>query len=115
LAEAELRFTNSILDFARHAQTGRVHFTRMSGDVHYDLQFPDPAETLSKMAAASDVASALDAFHPPHEGYKALKAKLAEVRGEAAEKQIVRVPVGPTLKPGMEDPRVAVLRKRLEI
>ncbi|HEX5777752.1 MAG TPA: L,D-transpeptidase family protein, partial [Xanthobacteraceae bacterium] len=115
LAEAELRFTNSILDYARHAQTGRVHFSRMSGDVHYELQLPDPAQTLAKMAAATDVAPALAAFNPPHEGYKLLKAKLAEVRGEAAEKQVVRVPEGPTLKPGMEDPRVATLRRRLEL
>jgi len=115
LADAELRFTNSILDYARHAQTGRVHFSRMSGDVHYDLKLPEPAETLAKMAATADVAPALAAFNPPHEGYKLLKAKLAEVRGEAPEKQIVRVPEGATLKPGMEDPRVAALRKRLEL
>ncbi len=115
LAEAELRFTNSILDYARHAQTGRVHFSRMSGDVHYDLKLPEPAETLAQMAAATDVAPALAAFNPPHEGYKLLKAKLAEARGDAPEKQIVRVPEGPSLKPGMSDPRVLALRKRLEM
>ena len=87
----------------------------MSGDVHYELEFPDPAVTLAKMAAATDVAPTLAAFNPPHEGYKALKAKLAELRAAATEKQVVRVPAGPTLRPGMEDPRVAVLRKRLEI
>jgi murein L,D-transpeptidase YcbB/YkuD len=115
LAEAELRFTNSILDYARHAQTGRVHFSRMSGDVHYDLKLPEPAETLAQMAASSDVAPALAAFNPPHEGYKLLKAKLAEARGGTPEKQVVRVPEGPSLKPGMTDPRVAALRKRLEL
>ena len=115
LAESELRFTNSVLDYARHAQTGRVHFSRMSGDVHYDLQLPDPAATLSKMAAAIDVAPALAEFNPPHEAYKALKAKLAEVRAAAPEKEIVRIPDGPTMKPGAEDPRVPALRKRLEI
>jgi L,D-transpeptidase YcbB len=115
LAEAELRFTHAILDYARHAQTGRVHFSRMSGDVHYELDLPDPAATLGKMAATSDVASALAAFNPPHEQYKALKAKLAEARGGAPEKEIVRIPEGPTLKLGMEDMRVALLRRRLEV
>ena len=115
LAESELRFTNSILNYARHAQTGRVHFSRMSGDVHYDLQLPDPAATLAKMAAASDVSSALAEFNPPHEGYKALKAKLAEARGGAPEKEVIRIPEGATMKPGMEDPRVPLLRKRLEV
>jgi murein L,D-transpeptidase YcbB/YkuD len=115
LADAELRLTNSILDYARHAQTGRVHFSRMSGDVHYELQLPDPAATLSKMAAASDVSPALAEFNPPHEGYKALKGKLAEARGGAPEKEVIRIPEGATMKPGMEDSRVPLLRKRLEI
>ena len=115
LAEAELRFTHTILDYARHAQTGRVHFSRMSGDVHYEVDLPDPAATLAKMAATSDAAPVLAAFNPPHEQYKALKAKLAEARGGAPEKEIVRIPEGPTLKPGMEDMRVALLRRRLDV
>jgi murein L,D-transpeptidase YcbB/YkuD len=115
LAESELRFTNSILDYARHAQTGRVHFSRMSGDVHYDLQLPDPVATLAKMAATSDVSSTLADFNPPHEGYKALKSKLAEARGGAPEKEVIRIPEGATMKLGMEDPRVPLLRKRLEV
>jgi murein L,D-transpeptidase YcbB/YkuD len=115
LAEAELRMTNSILDYARHAQTGRVHFSRTSGDVHYELDLPEPAETLAKMAAASDVAPALAAFNPPHAQYKALKAKLAELRATNTAQDIARIPAGPTLKPGMEDSRVVALRKRLDI
>ena len=81
LAEAELRFTNSVLDYARHADTGRVHFTRVSGDIHYHLDLPDPADLLAKLAATNEAASALASHLPQHEGYKALKAKLAEARG----------------------------------
>ncbi len=40
---------------------------------------------------------------------------IADARGDAPEKQIVRVPEGPSLKPGMSDPRIATLRKRLEL
>jgi murein L,D-transpeptidase YcbB/YkuD len=115
LAEAELKFTNSILDYTRHAQTGRMHFTRLDGDIHYDLVLPDPAETLAKMGAAQDVASILDSYNPQHPGYKALKAKLAELRGQAAEAEVTRIPDGPTLKVGMDDKRVPLLRKRLGV
>ncbi|MEX0591343.1 MAG: L,D-transpeptidase family protein [Xanthobacteraceae bacterium] len=115
LAEADLRFTNSVLNYVRHADTGRVHFSRVSGDIFYHLDIPDPAEALGKIAATSDVAPVLASRLPQHEGYKALKAKLAEVRGYAREPDMVRVPDGPTLKPGMEDARVAMLRKRLKI
>jgi murein L,D-transpeptidase YcbB/YkuD len=114
LAEAELRFTNSVLDFVRHADTGRVHFSRVSGDIFYHIDVPDPGEALGKIAATGDVAPILASHLPQHEAYKALKTKLAEVRGHAREPDFVRVPDGPTLKPGMEDARVAMLRKRLK-
>lgn len=115
LAEAELRLTASVLAYARHASTGRVHFSRVSAEISYNLESPDPADVLAKMAAASDPAPALAAYQPQHPQYKALKEKLAEARKATGEKEIVRIPAGPTLKPGMEDPRVALLRKRLDI
>lgn len=79
LAEDELKLTGSILAFARHAQTGRVSFTRVSGAIFYDQVFPNPADVLSKMTSGS-VSESLDSFNPQHPGYKALKAKLAEHR-----------------------------------
>src|SRR5262249_32985808 len=33
LADAELRLTASVLTYARHAQIGRIHFSRVSGDI----------------------------------------------------------------------------------
>ena len=83
LAEAELRFTAAIFDFARHAQTGRVHFSRITYDILYYPTAPEPAEVLAKMATATNVAEALDGYNPPHAAYKALKAKLAEARGRS--------------------------------
>jgi murein L,D-transpeptidase YcbB/YkuD len=115
LAEAELRFTNSVLDLIRHADSGRVHYTRVSGDINYHLDLPDPGEALGKLAATADAASIIDSHFPQHAAYKALKAKLAEARGLAREPDIVRIPEGPTLKPGMQDERVAFLRKRLKL
>lgn len=116
LAQAELRYTGEILEFARHAQTGRVHFSRISGDIGFDLQMPEPSDTLAKLAGVTDLAPVLASFQPQHPQYKALKAKLAEARGQKTEVvEVVRVPEGPSLKPGMNDPRVAVLRKRLKI
>ena len=38
---------------------------------------------LTKIADAGDAGKALDAFSPPHAAYKALKAKLAELRGKS--------------------------------
>ena len=65
-------------------------------------QPPDPAVVLTTIRDASDVAKALDEYSPPHEAYKRLKAKLAELRGTTAEEEkIVRIPEGPLVRPGM--------------
>jgi murein L,D-transpeptidase YcbB/YkuD len=79
-------------------------------------QPPEPGDILAKIAEATDVAKALDEFSPPHNGYRKLKAKLAELRGSTAEEEkVVRIPEGPTVRPGAEDPRMPLLRKRLNV
>jgi L,D-transpeptidase YcbB len=115
LAEAELKFTATVLTYARHAQIGRVHYSRVSADIYYDLVAPEPGAVLTKLSEAKDVAAALDSFNPPHAGYKALKAKLAELRGRDGGSGHIRISLGKTLKPGMADPRVPLLRRRLGI
>jgi murein L,D-transpeptidase YcbB/YkuD len=123
LAGAELHLTASVLNYARDAQIGRINFTRVGADISFKLVPPEPAAVLAKVAGADDVAKALDGYNPPEEGFKALKAKLAELRANggqiakpAEDKPApVRVPEGKILRPGMKDVRVIALRKRLNI
>jgi len=122
-AEAELKLTDSVLNYARHAQIGQIHFTRVAADISFDLVAPEPAAVLAKLAESSDTAAALDSYNPPQEGFKALKAKLAEIRNKgsvpdkAEDKPVhrVKVPEGKILRPGMKDQRVIALRERLDI
>jgi murein L,D-transpeptidase YcbB/YkuD len=44
-----------------------------------------------------------------------MREALARARGEASQNKMPEIPAGPTLKPGMTDPRVLVLRERLEV
>jgi L,D-transpeptidase YcbB len=111
LAEAELRLTKSVLAYVRHAQIGRVHFSRVSAEISYRLTAPDPNEVLAAIAAAEKPAEALASYNPQHEGFKLLRAKLAEVRSRRNE--AARLGQGPNLKPGMRDGRVPALRERL--
>ncbi len=117
LAEAELKFTATVLTFARHLQAGRFPFYRISGkDIDVPQQPPEQADVLAKLADTANVASALDEYEPPHAAYKKLKAKLAELRGTTSEEEkVVRIPEGPLLRPGMEDARVPLLRQRLKV
>ena len=78
-----------------------------NNNIELAQQPPDTAEVLTKIADAADAGKALEEFSPPHEAYKALKAKLAELRGTTAEEEkVVRIADGPMLRPGMDDPRV---------
>ena len=123
LAEDELKLTASVLTYARQAQIGRIHFSRVGADIDFKLVAPEPADVLAKLAGASDVAAALDGYNPPQPEFKALKEKLAELRKgvqapkaeEEKKPDLVRVGEGKTLHVGMKDPRVVQLRKRLDV
>jgi murein L,D-transpeptidase YcbB/YkuD len=115
LAEAELKLTEAVLTYARHLQAGRFPYTRVSQNIELPQAPPDPAEVLAKVADAADAATALDQFSPPHEGYKKLKAMLAQMRGKATGGP--EIADGPLLKLNakapLEDPRVPLLREKL--
>ena len=113
LADAEVRLTSSVLTYARHAQIGRVHYSRVAADIDYNLVPPEPAEVLGKMADAKDAGEALASYNPPHEGYRLLREKLAEARGRTGDTGPARIAAGPVLKIGMQDERVPMLRERL--
>jgi murein L,D-transpeptidase YcbB/YkuD len=87
----------------------------VSGDIFYDQSAPDPGTVLATMAQAKDAGEALDGYEPHAEAYLALKAKLAEVRAGQRGSEKARIPNGPSLKIGMRDERVPLLRSRLDV
>jgi len=122
LADAELKLTASMFDYARQAQSGRMHWSQVSGDILYPEHPVDPSEVLSKVTTATDASAALDSYNPPHKLYKELKAKLAELRGQGSG-PVIEIADGPALKytPAgkkqaeivVDDPRVPQLRAKL--
>ena len=125
LAEADLKLTDSMLDYARQAQSGRMHYSQVSGDIQYPEHPTDPAEVLANVTSAKDASTALDSYNPPQKLYRELKAKLAELRG-VSNGPVIQIEQGPVLKftaPGkkpqaaavMEDPRVPQLRAKLGV
>ncbi|WP_025034134.1 L,D-transpeptidase family protein [Bradyrhizobium sp. DOA9] len=122
LADAELKLTAGMFDYARHAQSGRMHWSQVSGDILYPEHPVDPGEVLAKVTTATDASAALDSYNPPHKLYKELKAKLAELRGQGSG-PVIEIADGPALKytPAgkkqaeivVEDPRVPQLRAKL--
>src|SRR5438552_6260213 len=125
LAEADLKLTGSMLDYARQAQSGRFHWSQVS----YDILFPDhptdPWEVLTNITAAKDASAALEGYNPPHKLYRELKTKLAELRGQG-DGPMIQIAEGAALKYSparnkkqpaveMQDARVPQLRAKLGI
>jgi murein L,D-transpeptidase YcbB/YkuD len=109
LADAELQMTLAVYNYARHAQTGRVNPQTLGEFV--DMS-PQPPAVKDVMALASS--GALEALHPTHPQFLALKAKLEEARQNgSAGKTLQTIPAGPNLKPGVEHPHIALIRERL--
>ena len=114
LAAGDIKLTLSVLSFARHLSVGRIAPTRVSAEVDYGSHTPEPADILKKVSDSRDVNVAFDGFDPSHDGFKALKEKLAELRGGAARAEADdRIPAGPAIRPGAKDARIPVLRERL--
>ena len=116
LAEADVKLTQTVLTFARHLQAGRFPYNRVShNNIALPQAPPDSAAVLASMANAEDPGKALDAYAPPHEAYRRLKEKLAEIRAKSSAK--VEIADGPLLrynaKAVMQDPRVPALREKL--
>ena len=117
LAAGDIKLTDSVLTYARHLAIGRIAPTRVSAEVDYGKRTPpEPADILKTVSDARDVNAAFNGFEPPHEGYKALKAKLADLRStEARADANERIAGGPSIKPGDKDARVPQLRERLKV
>ena len=124
LADAEMKLTASMLDYARQAQSGRMHWSQAGSDILYPEHPIDPAEVLANVTSAKDASAALEGYNPPHKLYKELKAKLAELRGQG-DGPVMQIAEGAPLafkaatkkQPAVtpEDPRVPQLRAKLGI
>lgn len=114
-AEADLKLSASVIRYARDARGGRIEPSRLSALATPKLAIPEAGEVLRKVAFATDANAALASYNPPHPGYQALKERLAELRANHPSQPSVRVPKGPTLRVGMKDPRVPLIRARFNL
>jgi L,D-transpeptidase YcbB len=114
--EAELRLSAAALLYARDARGGRLEPRRLSPLMTPKLSLPTAEAVLDNLSNADDANTALAAYNPPHQSYRALKAKLAELRkNRTADEPMVRIPDGPPLRVGMRDSRVPLIRARLKL
>jgi murein L,D-transpeptidase YcbB/YkuD len=116
LADAEMKVSYAVLDYAKDARGGRLDPLRLSKNLDPSLALPDPSEVIDSIAIRSDPGAYLRSFQPDQPQFEALRQKLIEFRGGKVEeaKPVVTIPDGPVLKLGIEHEQVALLRKRLD-
>jgi len=115
LADAEIKISFAVLGYARDARGGRIDPQRISPNLDPTLILPDPLEVIESIAFRSDPASYLRSFQPDQPQFEALRQALIVARGGNPDKDIMRIPDGPTLELGVDNEQVALLRKRLDI
>src|SRR5882757_1806859 len=110
-AATETLLTAAFLAYASDVSIGRVHANRVDKDIDIQQRKIEPADLLKAAATAADFPAYL-ANLPPKGDYPALQKALAVWR-DKRDKAFTSLPDGVALKPGMIDPRVPLLRKRL--
>lgn len=115
LAEAEIKLSFAVLGYVRDARGGRIVPTNLSPNLDPDLALPDPAEVIDSLAIRPDAGAYLRSFQPDQPQFELLRQALREARGGKAETEIVKIPDGPSLKPGADNEQIALIRRRLEV
>ena len=111
LAEADVEISEAVVAYAVQASGGRIAPGSISAQITAKPVVADPLSALKQVADADDPGAVLEDFNPPQKGYRDLRDKLAQLRAED-KPAAARFPPGPSLKIGMVDQRVAIIRAR---
>lgn len=115
LADLEVHLSTSVVSFAQHLNAGRLNPREVNRET---VIYPDaiaPAQLLSKAAKTGNIKAFLRLLAPHTPRYERLRLAVTSYRRVAENGGWPAIPEGEVLKPGMEDPRIPVLRQRLTI
>ncbi len=115
LAALETAFSQAAVRYAQDAYGGRIAPTAVSKLLTITPKRVDEAELLLKLAASDTPDQILLGLDPSHEEFGRLKAALAKFYDGSLTIEQVAIPDGKTLKLGMDDERVPLLRQRLGV
>lgn len=114
-AQYDVLLTEALLRLAYHLSFGKVDPQTFDAQWNYGrtLATQNIAQKVEHALAAEDIYQRVEALKPTHPLYVKLKQELLRYRAAAAAPDLTPFPPGPTLKPGVSDARVPLLRKRL--
>ena len=120
LADAEIKLSFAVLEYARHARGGRLDPSQVSRNFDQKVTLRDPKVVLETVAGLETPGSYLRALHPQHPQFELLrqallKARAGSGRPEVKTDVVVMIPDGPALKLGMDHADVSLVRERLRL
>ncbi len=114
-AIVELYFSAAFLEYASDIKVGRLLPRKVDPKFFLQERTIDQAAALARLGQARTVSAFFDSWQPQAPDYAGLKKALADYTAIASFGGWPSVPLGDTLKPGMTDDRVPLLRARLAV
>jgi L,D-transpeptidase YcbB len=120
LADAEIKLSFAVLEYARHARGGRLDPSQVSRNFDQKVSLRDPKVVLETVAGLETPGGYLKALHPQHPQFELLRQALLKARAGGGRPEVntdvvVLIPDGPVLKLGMEHADVSLVRARLNL
>ena len=115
LVDFDLLLTDSLILLGYHLLFGRVDPEKLDPNWNLTREFDDgnPAEVIDTALDTETVDKLINRLRPQHIAYSNLKYALKRYRIIQSRGGWEPIPAGPTLKKGMTDKRVPMMRKRL--
>jgi murein L,D-transpeptidase YcbB/YkuD len=117
-AGLEVLATDAMMLGLYHLYLGKVDPEKLSSQWNFSSRPVDMERGFEALTRALDSGQVRETFQrarPQHVWYQRGRERLKEYRALAAAGGWPVIPAGPTLKPGMTDPRVATMRARLRV
>jgi murein L,D-transpeptidase YcbB/YkuD len=115
LAALETAFSAAAVRYAQDAHGGRVAPQDVSSLWTLERKRIDEADLLMRLAASETPDRILRDLSPKHREFVQLRTALARFYDGSVIDAAVTIPDGPTLRAGMQDERVSLLRQRLDV
>jgi murein L,D-transpeptidase YcbB/YkuD len=114
-ADFDILLTDALVRLGYHLMFGKVDPERLDSawNMSREIIGFDPAAIIQRALDVDTVYQAIDHEKPRHSLYTGLKVTLAQYRAIKAAGGWPQIPSGPTLKLGVHDERVPILRRRL--
>ena len=113
LAHLDYLLSRALIRYGSDLHSGRLNPREVDSELFVYPRYTDPHALLAEAVGSVDVTAYLAALAPDNREYRRLKNGLSAYRAIARDGGWDPLPEGETLKPGMNDPRVPLLRQRL--